>query len=407
VALWTIRSAALKLSLTGFLSQPMYTLAPVPRETKHPFFSAFAYEGGWEIVDELADEWRALCSEACNDQPFYRPEWIRAHLRAFSPRAKVLLLAVRRDGQLCVLLPLVKEKATVGGVPVRMLNAPVNGHGGRFDAVLRSSEDADSAIRTAWQLLKNLDVWDFLRLRNALEGSAISKLAALAAADGFQTVQLPERPSPYVPVPSDLETAGRLPPNAKLRSQLRQSRRRLSEQGLLTFHRVETADREALQRFYQLEASGWKHKQGSAILCNKETRCFYDEIAEAAARSGYFSLYVLEFKGRLIAAHYSFTHRRCCYSPKVAYDEEFGRFAPGHLIIQEILRDCSIRGIKELDITGPNDDWKMKWTSEVRPVYHHLIFRGRLGSLAHTLRYRIRPALKNVLSRADKVRNPR
>jgi CelD/BcsL family acetyltransferase involved in cellulose biosynthesis len=382
----------------------MCTPLQVRCETRPASFSACVYEGGWEIVDGLAHEWRTLCSEAHDDQPFYRPEWIRAHLRAFFPRAKVLLVAVRRDGHLCLVLPLVREKGTVGGLPVRTLRAPVNGHGGRFDAVLRSSGDAHAAICAAWQLLKEMDVWDLLQFRNTLAGSTIGRLAALAAADGFHAVQVPERPNPYVPVPAELEMVGRLPPNPKLRSQLRQSRRRLSEQGSLTFHRIETADREALQRFYRLEGSGWKHKEGSAILCNAKTRCFYDEMAEAAARFGYFSLYTLEFKDRLIAAHYSFTHRGRCYSPKVAYDEEFRRFAPGHLIIQEILQDCSIRGIEEFDITGPNDDWKMKWTSEARLVYHHLIFRGKLGSLAHTLRYRIRPALKKLMSRADKVR---
>jgi CelD/BcsL family acetyltransferase involved in cellulose biosynthesis len=381
----------------------MCTSALVRCETRSSSFSAGAYEGGCEIVDELAGEWRKLSCEAHDDQPFYRPEWIRAHLRAFSPRAKVLLVTVRRDGQLRLVLPLIKEKGTVGGVPLRTLRAPVNGHGGRFDAVLRSGGDTGAEIHAAWQFLKELDVWDFLQLRNTPQGSTVSQLAALAAADGFQTVQVPERPSPYVPVPSELELVNRLPPNAKLRSQLRQSRRRLSEQGSLTFHRVETADREAMERFYQLEASGWKHKERSAILCNKETRCFYDEVAEAAARFGYFSLYMLEFKGRLIAAHYSFTHRGRCYSPKVAYDEEFRQFAPGHLIIQEILRDCALRGTQVFDITGPNDDWKMKWTGKTRPVYHHLIFRGKLGGFAHTLRYKVRPAIKNLIPRADKV----
>jgi CelD/BcsL family acetyltransferase involved in cellulose biosynthesis len=360
-------------------------------------FSVCAYEGGLEIVDRLADEWRDLCAQAADDQPFYRPEWIRAHIRAFIRNPRVLLVAVRLDGSLRMVLPLVEENGTVGGVPVRKLRAPVNAHGGRFDAVRSPGLEGDAAIQAAWQYLKKLDGWDLLQFRSTLEGSTVSQLAATARADGFQTVQVPERPSPYVTVPADPKLMNRLPPNSKLRSQLRQARRRLAEQGPLSFCRVKTADREALQRFYRLEASGWKGQEGSAILCSAATRCFYDEMAESAARFGYFSLYLLELAGQLIAAHYAFTHRGRCYSPKVAYHEDFKQFAPGQLIVEEILRDCAARGIHGFDITGPNDDWKMKWTSEARAVNHHLVFRGTLGSLAHTLRYRIRPALASLL----------
>ena len=359
-------------------------------------FSVCAYEGGLETVDRLAEEWRSLCAEAVDDQPFYRPEWIRAHIRAFIPGAKIFLIAVRRDGRLRLVLPLVAEKGTVGGVPVRTLRAPVNAHGGRFDAVRSLGSDGDGAVYAVWQFLRQRDDWDLLQFRSTLEGSTVSRLAAAAMAEGFQTVQLPERPSPYVPVP-DADLIERLPPNAKLRSQLRQARRRLAERGPLNFYRVETADREALQHFYELEASGWKGREGSAILCAAKTRCFYDEMADSAARYGYFSLYMLEFKGRLIAAHYALTHRGRCYSPKVAYDEGFRQFAPGHLIVEEILRDCAARGIRGFDIMGPNDDWKMKWTSETLAVHHHLVFRGTLGSLAHTLRYKIRPALASLM----------
>ena len=48
------------------------------------------HRGGVELVDRWADEWRALCNRAVDDQPFYRPEWIGAHIRAFTPNAKVV-----------------------------------------------------------------------------------------------------------------------------------------------------------------------------------------------------------------------------------------------------------------------------------------------------------------------------
>jgi CelD/BcsL family acetyltransferase involved in cellulose biosynthesis len=145
-----------------------------------------------------------------------------------------------------------------------------------------------------------------------------------------------------------------------------------------------------LERFYRLEASGWKAHSGSCVL-NDGSRAFYDGVMQAAARRGLLSLYSLELNGNLIAGHMSLHHRDRCYSPKVAYNEDFKPFAPGHLIIAEILRDCASRGIRAFDITGQDQPWKLKWTSECRPVSHHYIFRGYLGSLAHAVGSRMQP----------------
>jgi len=352
--------------------------------------------GGIELVDQMADEWRGLCDVATNEQPFYRPEWIRAYIRAFVPGASLLLITAKLHGRLCLVLPLVEERGTFSKVPLRKLRSPVNFWAGRFDAVRSSGPEGDAGIIAAWEHLKKLEGWDLLQLRDAPEGGTVSLLAAAARADRFQVFQQPDKPSPYVPIPADPDLLKQMPLNSRLRRELRQVRRQLSEQGPLNFYRVETADRDELERFYQLEASGWKGREGSAIL-TLGLRHFFDEIAESAARFGYFTLYLLELKGQLLAAHFGFTQRDCYYSVVVAYNENFRQFSPGHLIISEIVLDCAARGLRGYDATGQDQEWKMKWTNQVRPVSHYHIFRGPMGSLAYIMATRIRPAALRLL----------
>jgi len=355
--------------------------------------------GGIEVIDRWAEEWRSLCVDAVDDQPFYRPEWIRAYFRNFARDKKLRLITTRSGTRLCLLLPLVEELATFSKVPVRRLRSPVNGTCGRFDGVLRTCPEGDAAIRATWEYLQNLDAWDLLQFNNALEGSTISRIAETARANGFPTIRETDRPNPVVSVPSEAPILSQMPPNSKLRSQLRQARRRLGEQGDLKFYRVETADRASLNRFYKLEASGWKGKIRSCALYDG-SQPFYDEVAEQAARFGYLSLYMLEFNGKLIASHFSFTHRNRCYSPKVAYDEDFKLYAPGHLIVSEILQDCAARGIRHYDITGQDQSWKMKWTNQTRAVSHCFIFKGPVGRLAYTVGSRLRPRVERLFGRS-------
>jgi CelD/BcsL family acetyltransferase involved in cellulose biosynthesis len=351
-----------------------------------------ADRGGVEVVERWADDWRKLCVESVDDQPFYHPEWIAAHIRAFTPQARVLLLRVSCEGRLCLVLPLLEERSWFYGLPVRKLRAPVNGHSVRFDAVRCPGAQGDRALRALWEHMKELSAWDLMELDYMPVVGTLSALALIAQADDFPTGKVPLSPNPYVPVAPDPTSLSQLPVNKKLRSQLRGVRRDLAKRGRLKLRRVFDADPAILQRFYELESAGWKGAVGSAIACAAQRQQFYDEIAKAAESLGYLCIYTLELDGQLLAAHVGLSYRGRYFSPKVAYDESLKQWAPGHLIVGEILQDCVARNIVEYDITGQNDAWKQKWTSETRPQCIQFIFqKGFLGSVAHTIRFRVRP----------------
>jgi CelD/BcsL family acetyltransferase involved in cellulose biosynthesis len=367
-----------------------------------PAFLVECLRGGLETIDQLADEWRELCDVAANDQPFYRPEWIRAYLRAFVPGARLLIITVRRQQSLCLVLPLVTERGTFSKIPVRKLRSAVNNWGGRLDAIRKPDQDGDAAILAAWSYLKDLGGWDLLQLQYSLHGSAIGQLAAAARADGFEVIDQPDRPSPYVLIPTDPELLKQMPLNSRLRRELRQVRRQLSARGTLNFYRLDASDRDELERFYQLEASGWKGREGSSIL-SLGLRPFFDEIAESATHFGYFSLYLLELNEDLLAAHFGFTLRKCYYSVIVAYNESFADLSPGHLIISEIVRDCAERGVCCFDVTGQDQGWKLKWTNQTQAVSHYHIFRGARGSLAYAVSARLKPAVRQFFAKRNDV----
>src|ERR1035437_2145616 len=147
-----------------------------------------AHRGGVEVVERWGGEWRNLCNASADDQPFYRPEWIAAHIRAFSPNAKVVLFTVSSEGKLLFVLPLLQEWSVFSGVPLRKLRGPVNSHSCRFDAVRHSGSQGDAAVVAAWSYLQNLRGWDLLEMQDVPEGSTISALALAASRNGFHAV---------------------------------------------------------------------------------------------------------------------------------------------------------------------------------------------------------------------------
>ena len=357
-------------------------------------------EGDVNIIKEIADPWRALCRECADDEPFYTPEWIAAHVRAFSPGATLSIVTATLDGQFSFVLPLIKKWHTFQGVPVRTLSSPTNSHSCRFDAVRRLGPAGDAAVRAAWDHLSSRSDWDLISIRETPEGGTVAALLDAAESDGMHTAEIAMRSNPLIRIPKDAGSLQRLPMNSRLRGKLRHVRRELEQRGTLRLRRVSRPRREELDKFYELEASGWKGEERSAILANSSTRQFYAEITENAGQLNYLSMYFLELDDQLLAAHLGLSYRRTYYSPKLAYNEAFKEFAPGHLIISEILKDLAERGIDMYDITGPDDEWKMRWTSEVRPRFQQLIFnKGILGQMAHSVGLRMKPWAKQVIFR--------
>jgi CelD/BcsL family acetyltransferase involved in cellulose biosynthesis len=358
--------------------------------------------GGLELFTQLGDEWREFLGRVQNDSPYWRPEWILAALRAYSPHAKVVVVTVRRRGCLCAILPLLEERGKFAGLPARKLRAPLTTVGVGIDIPCAVSESnlpagREEAIALIWNALKARKHWDVLELPSVLEGAAVERLSALAEKDGHPSgnwtipliafFAIPQGPT----AKKDLE---KYPRHPKLRSKVRQRETKLAALGSVRLLRTEKNGANDLQRFYDMEASGWKGKEKSAIISDPRSHQFFDEVTREAEKSGHLCLYTLELDGKAIAAHIGFNYRGRYWAAKSTYDENYRDYAPGHLIVKAILQDCSERGVSEY-VMGIREDWKMEWTQDVRKRTYQCIFnRGVWPRALHAVRFSLRPKLK-------------
>ncbi len=368
--------------------------------------------GGRELVEQIADEWRRLCDESGDEEVFYRPEWALAYLQAFEPNAEAITISAWAGERLRGILPLVRRRAVISGLPAAQLTLPANVHSLRASLTVCPGEEGAVVLNALWQALRNLRTWDMLDVANVVEGSSLDRLIALAQADGYrmarkrtsQTLYLPIDPSAGASTP---EKSGAQPPwlagtRPKFRSHLRRAKRQLEEQGTLELKHYSAADPEALEKFYALEASGWKGAEGTAIKCHPATRQFYDAIAQAAARDGYLSLDFLELNGKPIAGHFGFNLRGRYFLAKAGYDEAFRRHGPGQLLVNEILNQTRERGLREFDFVGPATWDESRWASARRTNYRVFIFRKSLyGMLLYAARIASRDIVRGLMGKRE------
>ncbi|HEX2328264.1 MAG TPA: GNAT family N-acetyltransferase [Candidatus Angelobacter sp.] len=378
-------------------------ISPSPRR-----FSVEVKEGGREILQSLVPDWTRLCNET-GDEIFYRPEWIRCYLNAFAPDSAIVAITVWAEDQLRGLLPLVREPVRVSGLPVTRLTIPANLHTFRTGPAICCGDEGNLVLESLWKAMKTVPNWDMFDVSQVLDHSGVDRLFALAAGDGFPVTRKRTSQTLYLRVDGSADTAKPWIPElrSKFRSHLRRTRRQLEEQGKLEIKHFQVADPTALHAFYDLEGSGWKGAEGTAIKCDPRIRQFYDSIAAAAAEHDYLSIDLLELGGKAIAGHLGFNNRGHYCLVKAGYDETFRRYGPGQLLVNEILAQYRERRLHRFDFVGPATWDESRWASQRRTNYRVFIFRNNwYGHLLHTIRISARDSILRIAGKYDDESRP-
>jgi CelD/BcsL family acetyltransferase involved in cellulose biosynthesis len=181
---------------------------------------------------------------------------------------------------------------------------------------------------------------------------------------------------------------------------LRRKIRGLQKLGELRLERFDRATPEVLERYYNLERSTWKGERGCAVVSESGRLHYYNEVAREAARCGYLSIFILNLDDRPIAGVFGLTHAGKCFSVRCAFDPAFSRYSPGHIIVNELLRDCAARKLSEYDFLGEAHEWKRCWTSQtLEHGFCYIFRRGLLGRALHAMKFRAVPLGRKLFHR--------
>jgi CelD/BcsL family acetyltransferase involved in cellulose biosynthesis len=341
----------------------------------------------------LRAEWNATLAQGPVDAPFSRHEWIAAWLQAFAAGDEPIVLVARDGaGRAHGFAPFLERREGAA----RLLVAPANDHSCRVEWVLGG--EPERAVLALWHHLRDRMRWDVLLVRDVPRDGPTSVLLERAALrDAHLTGRWESQRSPYVPLAGrDVEAEL----SSKFLANLRRRLKRLGEQGAVSCARVDGADglEAALQRFFHLEAAGWKGRRGTAIAADRHLVSFYSSVARAAAAGGWLALRELALDGRPAAMHFGLRYRGTYYLPKPAYDERLAACSPGQLLLREVLAESRARRDGELDFLGPDMPWKRDWDPRFRAHDWLYVYRpGLTGRTLHAAKHRLRPLAKEVL----------
>jgi CelD/BcsL family acetyltransferase involved in cellulose biosynthesis len=191
----------------------------------------------------------------------------------------------------------------------------------------------------------------------------------------------------------------------KRRKEYKRLRNRLGEQGALKFQSLHPTDDAGtfIEEFLKLETIGWKGSRGTALAKQPATSSATRQALSALHRAGKLRFWSFLLDGQTIASLFAYVDGNKAALGKIAYDEAFGKYSPGVLLILHATEGIFADGtITEVDSSAIPDHpmidriWRNRITmadvmvapASVSPL------RFKLIVAAEKMRRTVRAALK-------------
>ena len=345
---------------------------------------------------QLETEWNDAVDRAAVPHPFLRHEWLHTWWECFGDKRALHIVIVRSNDRIIAIAPLLRESASMCGVPVRRLRLMHNDHTPRADFIV--AEQGERAYKAIWRaLIEAKDQWDVLLLGQLPRESKTRELfASFAKADSCTLGTWRSSDSPYLELNGTWEEYfGSLP--AKFRSNVRNRISRLNRLGEPVLESIESGSAidAALADTIRLEESGWKRHEGTAIASNDSVQRFYTRLAHRAAGRGWLRLLFLTVGGRRIATSYSLSYEGRLFLVKTGYDPTYETCSPFKVLTYLATKRAFEEGLDEVDFLGETEPWKREWTSSVRSHDWVFVFsRSLRARLAKLLKFHVVPAVR-------------
>ena len=353
---------------------------------------------GREAMAAIAPAWENLAAAAIEPNPFYEPWMLLPALDAFGLEKSFRLVTVWNGDRLDAVLPL-ERKGSFKGLPLPALVSWRHRHCLLCTPLVR----AEGAAETLAALVQGLDAplvgLQYIPSDGPFYRALQAANVRCAVLDGYSR--------PVLRRAKDGETYINEFISRKERQELRRREKRLQEQGSLKRAALAPGEEVApwIDEFLKLEASGWKGKEGTAMLCSEANRRFLVETFTAAHQRGRLQIVGVDLDGTPLARCTSFIAGEGSYAFKPAYDEAFAKFSPG--IIAEVARIRhldELPGVRWMDsFTDANNSGMSKLWKDRLTVQNVVFATNATGALALSALPFLRWA-KRTLSAASRGR---
>jgi CelD/BcsL family acetyltransferase involved in cellulose biosynthesis len=291
-------------------------------------------------------------------EPWQSFSWMESAAAAYSTDHLFRVLTVRKNGELTGVAPLVLKRSEQPLKPWRLdfLGAEELKEPNRLIA-----KDPVS-MNLLLDRIASERVYPLRLSRIPVQNAMADHVEAKFKKSGWIT-RMMSMPYPFLDLTGD-------PIKKSLRQDLRRARRRAEKYGPLRLEVVGRVDRQELlkhlQTGFQIEASGWKGRNRTAILASQARRDFFERYALGALNQDSLRLCFLMFGAQAVAVQYAVESMDSYWLLNIGYEEKYRECSPGNLLLEESIKIAEANNLVHYNFLGKEEPWTRRWTTTVQ-----------------------------------------
>ena len=327
--------------------------------------------------------------------------WFNTWLEAFGDTNCGIWYANNKN---LVLIPYCKKRMQLGPLSISIAASATNDHTPRYDIIGKLKDPAYSFNKMMQHLRVHALSFSYVSHSSRLFTSIENNPLNLFYFNDFCEV------SPYVDCTIDWDTYWQS--RGKTKATWRRREKKLIDDLGAQFRCITTWEeaKTLLPTIYDIEASGWKGQEGTAIKQNKDVLLFYNKIAKVWSNENALRLFVLSLNDQIIAFQLNAEYNRVLYHVKVGFLDEYAKLSPGQALQVQILRWAFANtDIDKFDLLGGGGkaaETKMKWATHIETLFTTYVFKRSFAGFVIWLRIVLAPNLKRRLLRKKPKQPP-
>lgn len=335
-------------------------LLPESKRDSMALSFATAREYDVEIVDNmdglkaLKPEWNEFAS-AAQVEPWQSFNWVESAAAAYGDsKHQLRIILVRKNGRIRAVAPLVLKPSDQ---PLRPMQLHFMG-GEEIKEPNRLMAVDAASLEILLDMIVSEPVYP-IRLSRIPDDHGMFNLIVRKFKDAGWITKIMSMPYPYI------ELTGN-PIKKSLQKDLKRAEKKAKNFGEPTMDTCCKIDESQLQtcldRAFQIEASGWKGENNTAILSNEFRKCFFEHYARLSLRDGTLRLSFLLIDNKAVAVQYAIESKQAYWLLNVGYDETYRSCSPGNLLMERSIRASVERGLTHYNLLGKEEAWTRRWT---------------------------------------------
>ena len=325
----------------------------------------------------LRQHWAALedlCSNVAEPNVFYEPWMLIPAVEAFGQGKIFTFVLVYTDNPQLDGKPVLsgffpfERRRRYARMPANLLLLWEYRHCGVCTPPVRQGHEKaclDALIRWAYADGKGADVIEWFQV--STNGPVFHALTACLEEKKLRN-QLAKRERPIM-LPRE---SGEVFLNEALSSNrkrgLRRWERQLGELGAVGYSELEDDRIDTwIDAFFEMEASGWKGREGVAAILDENTEGFVRYALKEAFHRGQLLTLAMTVGGEPAASRFILTAHGAAFGYKISYREKYARYSPGSLLeVESIRRVHQHTEIKWLDsCVAPSFSHYLPWLDKM------------------------------------------